>query len=116
MGVAKSMGKSVEQFPPGHWVSKVHGRGERDPTWVIFFVDDAICEEVRWRRDGARCRVLTASPAHAHFQAIREREGEEILLPRKTITGWSRRTGASATLGRHRRHDVTVTQRRLEDL
>ena len=68
----------------------MRGGGERDPAWVIFFVDDAISVDVQWRDDGSRCKALTASLADAHFQAMGERaEGEEPLLPRKKMTGWA---------------------------
>ena len=41
-------------------------------------------DEIQWRDDGARCKVLTASLVDAHFQALGERaEGEEPLLPRE---------------------------------
>ena len=54
VGVAEPTRKDVEPLPPGCRVPKVRGGGERDPAWVIFFVDDAISVEIQWRDDGAR--------------------------------------------------------------
>ena len=72
VGVAEPTRKDVEPLPPGCRVPKVRGGDERDPAWVIFFVDGAIPVEVQWRDDGARCKALTASLVDAHFQAMGE--------------------------------------------
>ena len=57
---------------------------------MVFFVDDAISVDVQWKEDGARCKALTVSLADAHNQAMWERRGgEEPLVPRKKMTGWS---------------------------
>ena len=79
-------------------------------------LDDAISVEVQWKKDGTRCKALTASLADAHFKAMGERgQGEDSLLPRK-MTGWST---AQEILGLWvDMEDVTVglPQRKLEDL
>ena len=42
VGVAEPTRKDVEPLPSGCRVPKVRGGDERDPAWVIFFVDGAI--------------------------------------------------------------------------
>ena len=42
VGVVEPTRKDVEPLPPGCPVPNVQGGGERDPAWVILFVDDAI--------------------------------------------------------------------------
>lgn len=51
--VVGATGKAVEPFLPGCGVPMVQGRGEKDPTWVVISV------EVRWSKNGARCKALT---------------------------------------------------------
>ena len=46
VGVAEPIRKDVEALPSGCRVPKVRGGCERDPAWVVFFVDDAISVEV----------------------------------------------------------------------
>ena len=36
----------MELLPPGYRVPRVQGGGERDPAWVIFFVDDDIFDVI----------------------------------------------------------------------
>ena len=73
VGVLEPTRKVMEPLQPGCRVPKVRGGDDRDPAWVIFFVDDAVSVEIPWRDDGARCKALTASLVDAHFQAMGER-------------------------------------------
>lgn len=50
---------------PGSGLTRVQGGGERETSWVIFVVGDAISVDVQWRTNGVRCKVLTASRADA---------------------------------------------------
>lgn len=86
MGEAEPTRKVVEPLPPGWRIPKVEGGGKREPVWIRFFMDDAISMEFQWRKNGERCRALTASLADANLQAMGERrEGGGSLLPRKKI-------------------------------
>ena len=45
VGVAGLTGSVVESLPPGDRVLRVQGRGESNPAWVIFIVDNLISVE-----------------------------------------------------------------------
>lgn len=66
MGVSESTGKTVELLPPGG--------GERDPAWVVSFVDDTISVDVLWNEDGARCKALATSVSDDERERIEREE------------------------------------------
>ena len=110
-------GNAVEVMLQGCRVPKVQNVGERDPAWVIFFVDDAVAGEVQWRKDGTRWRSLSASLADAQFQMMEERRGEdEPLLPRKKMTGWPIAQGILGICVDTDDMTVGLPERKLEDL
>ena len=117
VGVAEPTRKDVEPLPPECRVPKVRCGGERDPAWVIFFVDDAISVEVQWRGDSARCKALTASLSDMYFQAMGERaKGGNPLLPWKKMTGWATVQEVLSLWLDTENMTVGLPQRKMEDL
>lgn len=103
------MGKAVEPLLPKRQVSGVQDRIERDPSWLIFFIDGVISVKVQRRKDDARCKVLTPSLENAHFQAKVERRGGGRLFCRERI--WQR----SLDIGEHGGHNGRVAAEEDQD-
>ena len=71
--------------------------------WVIFFVNNAISVEVRWKNDGARCRALTESLVDVHFR--RWGREERVWSPWEEDDRLVDGTRDSPAVGRHGGHD-----------